>query len=119
MSQLRVSLIQGGIIMLNPYFAFGVPVFLISLYFVFECIRKKVQFHYLGFILLLISTFMAAFSFQILQEFWSVQSSVHLSYQPDLLWIPLIVGGVLSVLNLWRGIKRLNSFRKNNREKEH
>lgn len=34
--------------MLNPYFAFGVPVFLLFLYVVFAIIRKKALFIILG-----------------------------------------------------------------------
>ncbi|MEI5992878.1 hypothetical protein [Candidatus Enterococcus mansonii] len=103
--------------MLNPYFAFGVPVFLLFLYVVFAIIRNKSKLHYIGFVLLLIAAFMMAFSFQVLQGLWtlevshSIEQLNKLSYSPELLWIPLILGGVLAVLNLWRGVKRVQSFR--------
>jgi NADH:ubiquinone oxidoreductase subunit 5 (subunit L)/multisubunit Na+/H+ antiporter MnhA subunit len=107
--------------MLNPYFAFGVPIFLLCLYIVFAIIRKKSKLHYIGFVLLLIATFMMAFSFQVLQGLWTLEDSHSteqlnkLSYSPELLWIPLILGGVLAVLNLWRGVKRVQSFREDSK----
>lgn len=103
--------------MLNPYFAFGVPVFLIFLYSVFAIIRKRSKLHYIGFVLLLIATFMMAFSFQVLQGLWtlednhSIEQLANLNYSPELLWLPLILGGVLAIINLWRGVKRVQSFR--------
>ncbi|WP_086313628.1 hypothetical protein A5821_001153 [Enterococcus sp. 7F3_DIV0205] len=103
--------------MLNPYFAFGVPIFLLFLYIVFAIIRKKSKLHYIGFVLLLIATFTMAFSFQVLQGLWTLEDNNSteqlnaLRYSPELLWIPLILGGVLAVLNLWRGVKRVQSFR--------
>lgn len=103
--------------MLNPYFAFGVPLFLLLLYVVFAFIRKNTSIHYLGFVLLLIATFMMSFSFQVLQEFWTLEesSSVNqldqLNYAPQLLWFPLILGSILAIINLYRGIKRVQSFK--------
>ncbi|WP_375179849.1 hypothetical protein [Enterococcus rotai] len=103
--------------MLNPYFAFGVPIFLLFLYIVFAFIRKKSTVHYIGFVLLLIATFMMAFSFQVLQGLWTLEESHataqlgKLGYAPEILWIPLILGAVLAILNLWRGVKRVKSFR--------
>lgn len=101
--------------MLNPYFAFGVPLFLLLLYVVFAFVRKKTTIHYLGFVLLLIATFMMSFSFQVLQEFWTLEDSSsvkQLNYAPKLLWLPLILGSMLAIINLYRGIKRVQSFRK-------
>ncbi|MBO0440201.1 hypothetical protein [Candidatus Enterococcus ikei] len=103
--------------MLNPYFAFGVPIFLLFLYVAFAIIRKKSKIHYIGFVLLLIATFMMAFSFQVLQGLWTLEENHsteqlnNLNYSPELLWAPLILGGVLAVVNLWRGVKRVQSFR--------
>ena len=54
--------------MLNIYFVFGVPMFLLILYFVFAYIRKKTTIHYLGFILLIISGFMLVFNLQTWQQ---------------------------------------------------
>lgn len=104
--------------MLNPLFAFGVPVFLVFLYIIFAIIRKKSKLHYIGFVLLLIATFMMAFSFQVLQGLWTLTDNPstdqlnQLSYSPELLWIPFGLGGVLALVNLWRGVKRVQSFRK-------
>ncbi|EOH99528.1 hypothetical protein UAW_00680 [Enterococcus haemoperoxidus ATCC BAA-382] len=103
--------------MLNPYFAFGVPIFLLFLYIVFALIRRKSSLNYIGFVLLLIATFMMTFSFQVLQGLWTLEEShateqlEKLGYAPEILWIPLILGAVLAILNLWRGVKRIKSFR--------
>lgn len=103
--------------MLNPYFAFGVPVFLLGLYIIFAIIRRKSKIHYLGFVLLLIATFMMAFSFQVLQGLWTLEDTQsteqlnQLGYSPEWLWIPLLLGGMLAIVNLWRGVKRVKSFR--------
>lgn len=105
--------------MLNPYFAFGVPIFLLFLYIVFAIIRKKSKLHYIGFVLLLIATFMMAFSFQVLQGLWTLEDTqaseqlAKLNYSPELLWTPLVLGGILAVVNLWRGVKGVKSFREN------
>ncbi len=47
--------------MLQPYFAFGVPLFLLVLYLLFALIHRQTTIHYLRFILLLISTFLMVF----------------------------------------------------------
>lgn len=105
--------------MLNPYFAFGVPVFLLFLYIIFAIIRKKSKLHYIGFVLLLIATFMMAFSFQVLQGLWTLEDNQsteqlnQLGYSAEWLWLPLLLGGVLAIVNLWRGVKRVKSFREN------
>lgn len=105
--------------MLNPYFAFGVPVFLLFLYIIFAIIRKKSKLHYIGFVLLLIATFMMAFSFQVLQGLWTLEDNQsteqlnQLGYSAVWLWLPLLLGGVLAIVNLWRGVKRVKSFREN------
>ncbi|MBO0471964.1 hypothetical protein JZO66_15505 [Enterococcus sp. DIV0242_7C1] len=102
--------------MLNAYFAFGVPVFLVFLYIIFAIIRKKSKIHYIGFVLLLIASFMMAFSFQVLQGLWTLEDNHsaqldQLNYAPELLWLPLVFGAILAIINLWRGIKRILSFR--------
>ncbi|WP_321383626.1 hypothetical protein [uncultured Enterococcus sp.] len=105
--------------MLNGYFAFGVPFFLILLYLIVEWIRKKSHIqYYLGFILLLIASFLTVFSFQVLQEFWSADThlELQLGYSPDILWLPLIIGLLLVVLNCWRGIRRIYQFQQERKE---
>ena len=105
--------------MLNGYFAFGVPLFLIVLYILFEGIRKKSQVqYYIGFILLLIASFLTVFSFQVLQEFWSADArlELQLGYSPDILWMPMIIGLLLVFLNCWRGIRRIYQFQQERKE---
>ncbi|MCA5013367.1 MULTISPECIES: hypothetical protein [unclassified Enterococcus] len=102
--------------MLNAYFAFGVPMFLVFLYIIFAIIRKKSKIHYIGFVLLLIASFMMVFSFQVLQVLWNLQDTqtseqlARLEYPFELLWLPLILGCALVIINLWRGVKRIQSF---------
>lgn len=102
--------------MLSPYFAFGVPLFLLFLYCLVALIRRKTAIHYLGFVLLLIASFMVVFSLQILQQYWGLEESQAtgqlrtISYPAKLLWAPIILGGLLVIPNLWRGIKRVQSF---------
>lgn len=99
--------------MLAPYFAFGIPIFLWVLYLFFERLRKKNNVHYLGLILLLISLFMASFSFQVLQSFWAIERTAKaqaLPYPAFLLWLPFGLGILLSLLNTLRTIKRLHAF---------
>lgn len=54
--------------MLNIYFVFGVPAFLLILYLIFAYIRKKTTIRYLGFILLIIASFMLVFNLQTWQQ---------------------------------------------------
>lgn len=91
--------------MLNPYFAFGVPAFLLLLYIIFEFVRFRATTHYLGFILLLISGFSTAFSSQVYQQYKLQPES--LPYPVWLLWLPIIIGGLLVLINLIRGGRRL------------
>lgn len=101
--------------MLNPYFAFGVPIFLVILYLLFTYIHKKNSLHYLRFILLLISTFLLVFSFQVIQESWSMTTTEidQAVYSPNLLWLPLLVGLFFTLFNLGIVIKQLTSYGKN------
>ncbi|MBL1230268.1 hypothetical protein IW492_13610 [Enterococcus sp. BWB1-3] len=99
--------------MLNSYFAFGVPIFLMILYLFFELVRIKTSIHYyIGFILLLISTFMTLFSFQVQQTLWTSNIDTYklYGYPPEILWLPLIIGILLVILNSGRGIKRIYLF---------
>ena len=54
--------------MLNMYFVFGVPIFLLFLYATIAYVRKRTTIHYLGFILLIISGFMLVFNLQTWQQ---------------------------------------------------
>ena len=99
--------------MLNIYFVFGVPMFLLILYFIFAYIRKKTTIHYLGFILLIISGFMLVFNLQTWQQALleldhvSTQAlSEKVGYPIYLIWVPIIIAIFLIVLNLLRAFHR-------------
>ncbi|MBO0482353.1 hypothetical protein [Candidatus Enterococcus courvalinii] len=107
--------------MLNFYFVFGVPIFLFALYLGFAYLRKKTKIHYLGFILLIISGFMFVFNLQTWQqaatEMQNISSqtlSAQIGYPVYLIWVPIIVAGCLFLLNLFRGYRRLTSFKRKN-----
>jgi hypothetical protein len=101
--------------MLEPYFAFGVPVILILLYILFLFIHKRTRIHYLRLILLLISAFLLVFSFQVLQESWKMSppSLGSDAYNSNWLWLPLGVGIILTVINLWLVIQQFIGYSKN------
>ncbi|WP_165006642.1 MULTISPECIES: hypothetical protein [unclassified Enterococcus] len=107
--------------MLNIYFVFGVPLFLIILYLVFAYVRKHSNIHYLGFILLIISGFMLVFTLQTWQQalaemdtYTSQAVSRQIGYPVFLIWLPISISGCLVLLNLYRGWRRLQTFRKKN-----
>ena len=54
--------------MLNPYFAFGVPAFLLVLYAAFALFRRSSDIPYLGFVLFIIAGFLTGFSLQVIQQ---------------------------------------------------
>ena len=100
--------------MLNPYFAFGVPAFLLVLYVAFALFRRSSDIPYLGFVLFIIAGFLTGFSLQAINEvaktsFQHVQDT-HL-YSPYLLAIPLIVGILLLIVNLIRGYLKVKKVR--------
>lgn len=104
--------------MLNSFFAFGVPIFLVILYIGFALFRKKSQIPYLGFALFIIAGFLSAFSFQVIQEaFTELQNTTQqileqkYGYPLYLLAIPLACGIVLLILNAYRGYKRVKIVR--------
>lgn len=110
--------------MLNAYFAFGVPFFLLLLYIAFALFRRSSHIPYLGFVLFMIAGFMTAFSLQVIQQAVSqtpkqvqILTSNVQGYPFYLLFIPLFVGLLLICLNSYRGYKRLKkmhfSFKKN------
>ncbi|KAF1296044.1 hypothetical protein BAU15_12230 [Enterococcus sp. JM4C] len=103
--------------MLNPYFAFGVPLFLFVIYIAFYILRKKSNVNFLGFILLIISGFMTVFSFQVWQQ--AASELTHESMQTlgqktgypiYLLWVPIIVGCILVFINFIRAVKKLRAI---------
>ncbi len=104
--------------MLNAFFAFGVPTFLVILYVGFAVFRKKSNIPYLGIVLFIISGFLSVFSFQVLQQAYTeikessetVVETVY-GYPLFLLYIPLAVGLLLICLNIYRGYRELKKVR--------
>jgi len=101
--------------MLNGYFALGVPVALIILYGIILVLRKKSKIPYLGFVLFIIAGFMVAFSYQVLQYALKEQSQLDqtgvtlvLNYPFWLLYLPLGVGILLVIVNIFRAYKRIS-----------
>ena len=90
--------------MLQPYFAFGVPLFLLVLYLLFALIHRQTTIHYLRFILLLIST---------LQESWTINPETlkDAAYSPQWLWIPLGIGLILTLYNAWHGLRTMIKYK--------
>lgn len=106
--------------MLNPYFVFGVTLFLFFLYLLFEIIRKKTSVNYLGFILFFIAAFMIIFDLQLWQVVFSQldnqtmnELNREVGYSVQWLWFPLILGGILAGINLFRGYRKLEAWQKN------
>ncbi len=103
--------------MLNSFFAFGVPIFLLILYGGFAIFRKNARIPYLGFILFVIAAFLSAFSFQVIQQAFTEirttsQQTVeqHYGYPLLLLAVPLALGILLMVLNGYRGYQRIRKI---------
>jgi ABC-type polysaccharide transport system permease subunit len=103
--------------MLNPYFAFGVPAFLLVLYVAFALFRRSSDIPYLGFALFIIAGFLTGFSLQVIQQAINEVEKTSLEhvqethlYSPYLLAIPLIVGILLLILNLIRGYLKVKTF---------
>ncbi|EJR9793412.1 hypothetical protein N0Q84_000570 [Enterococcus faecalis] len=101
------------VLMLQPYFAFGVPLFLLVIYLLFALIHRQTTIHYLRFILLLISTFLMVFSFQVLQESWTINPETlkDAAYSPQWLWIPLGIGLILTLYNAWHGLRTMIKYK--------
>lgn len=96
--------------MLNIYFVFGVPLFLLLVYAIVAIFHYKSKTtHYLGLILLIISVFMTAFSFQVwqfmqtrLQDTSVSDLTAEVGYPLQLIWLPILIGLVLIIINLYR-----------------
>ncbi|MBO0462570.1 MULTISPECIES: hypothetical protein [Enterococcus] len=108
--------------MLNIYFVFGVPAFLLILYLLFALIRKRTSIHYLGFILLIIAGFMLVFNLQTWQQALtelahtsSTELSAELGYSVYLIWVPITIAGCLVLLNVIRAWLRIQQLRKKER----
>lgn len=104
--------------MMNIYFAFGVPAALLVLYAGMALYRKKSKIHYLGFVLFIIAGFLTAFSFQVIQYGWQLSKTIPISeinrengYDFRWLYLPLAIGIVFVVFNIYRGYRRLKNIR--------
>ncbi|MGG5316325.1 hypothetical protein [Enterococcus sp. AZ072] len=102
--------------MLNAAFAFGVPIGLILLYLVFWFIKKTRYADYRRFVLALISVFLTTFSYQVYRYSQTVllvnslkEFKQSFGYSQNLLFIPLVVGIILTILNF---ILLFQQFRK-------
>lgn len=100
--------------MLNMYFVFGVPIFLLFLYATIAYVRKRTTIHYLGFILLIISGFMLVFNLQTWQQALLEMDKISpqalskvLGYPVYLIWLPIFISGCLVLLNIYRGVRRI------------
>ncbi|XIO45605.1 hypothetical protein N8D15_06515 [Enterococcus faecium] len=105
--------------MLNMYFVFGVPFFLLFLYATIAYVRKRTTIHYLGFILLIISGFMLVFNLQTWQQALLEMDKMTphalskvLGYPVYLIWLPIFISGCLVLLNIYRGVRRIVQLRK-------
>jgi hypothetical protein len=105
--------------LLNIYFVFGVPIFLLILYLFFAYLRKKKNIHYLGFILLIIAGFMLVFNLQTWQQavtemdhLTAQEVSQQVGYPIYLIWVPILIAACLVLLNLYRGVRRVLAMRK-------
>ena len=100
--------------MLNPFFAFGIPVALIILYSIFYSLKKLKNADYRQFVLTLISVFLTTFSYQVYRYGQSITTLNSLKdfketfgYAPRLLLLPLLVGLLLTIYNFFRLFRRL------------
>ncbi|HLQ39940.1 MAG TPA: hypothetical protein VK118_03165 [Tetragenococcus sp.] len=106
--------------MLNIFFAFGVPIFLLIIYLIIELIRKNSDVHYLGLVLFIIAGFLSAFSLQVIQQALTELNSesiktltAHYGYSPYWLAVPLLTGVILIIINLFRAYHRLKKSKHN------
>lgn len=105
--------------MLNVYFAFGVPLFLLLLYFAVTIFRKKTSVPYLGFVNFIIAGFLTAFSFQVLQfalhqagNSSRLQVEEEIGYPLMVLGLPLIIGAILVIINIYGAYLRIRKTKK-------
>lgn len=111
--------------MLNMYFVFGVPIFLLFLYATIAYVRKRTTIHYLGFILLIISGFMLVFNLQTWQQALLEMDKMTphalskvLGYPVYLIWLPIFISGCLVLLNIYRGVRRIVQLRKSSKRQK-
>lgn len=94
--------------MLNPFFAFGIPVVLIILYSIFYSLKKLKNADYRQFVLTLISVFLTTFSYQVYnysQTVVALTSSEsfqkNFGYSQGRLIVPFVLGAILTIINVY------------------
>lgn len=94
--------------MLNPLFAFGVPVALMVAYIILFFTRKKKTNDYRRFALTLIAVFLTTFSYQVynysqtIVSLTSVESfQKNFGYSQGRLIVPFLLGAILTVINVY------------------
>lgn len=102
--------------MLNSFFAFGVPIFLLLIYLGIALFSRKSDIPYLGFVLFIIAGFLSAFSFQVLQQAFTElkndstsELAARYGYSPYWLAVPFSMGIILILINLARGYRHFKS----------
>lgn len=103
--------------MLNGWFILFVTLFVLIIYAIFAILRKKTTINYLGFILLIIATFLLVFSLQIGQQVLTelqIMNADELSslvgYPIYLLFLPIIISALLLFINLYRAFRRIRQW---------
>lgn len=102
--------------MLNPLFAFGVPAALMIAYLLFYFAKKMKNSDYRRFALTLIAVFLTTFSYQVYNYSQTVITLTsaesfqkNFGYNQGRLIVPLILGGLLTIINVYYLFKQ---FRK-------
>lgn len=108
--------------MLNTYFVFGIPAILAIIFWITWNHFHKHHSDYLRFVLLLTSTFMASFSYQVLKLSLQAASKIgyqalskQLGYPARVLWIPLIVSIILVLFSFFIILGRIKSLHINHK----
>ncbi|MCW3745618.1 hypothetical protein OM428_14330 [Enterococcus gallinarum] len=104
---------------------FGVPFFLLLLYIGFALFRRSSHIPYLGFVLFIIAGFMSVFSFQVIQQALTEVNKTNAAaveqvhgYSLYLLAIPLLIGLLLVIRNIFRGYAKIKKYVSNPNEKD-
>lgn len=99
--------------MLQPYFAFGVPLFFTCALLTL-CTDSPSNNDSL-FTVYFVTYFNIShgFSFQVLQESWTINPETlkDAAYSPQWLWIPLGIGLILTLYNAWHGLRTMIKYK--------
>lgn len=108
--------------MLNTYFVFGIPAILAIVFWITWNYFHKQHSDYLRFVLLLTSTFMASFSYQVLRLYFQERARIgyqalskQLGYPAKILWLPMIVSIVLVIFSFFIILGRIKTFDNKNK----